>query len=66
MKNNIGTIDRFIRLIIGVVLLIVAFASNLVSGILSYCIIVCGLFLFISAVIGICPLYSLSGIKTSQ
>lgn len=59
MENNIGTIDRLIRFIAGVVLLIIAFATHLTSGFLSYGTIALGMVLFSTAVLGVCPLYRL-------
>jgi hypothetical protein len=66
MENNIGKIDRGIRLILGFVLLIIAFASNLSSGWLSYTIITLGMVFTSTAVIGICPLYSIFGFRTGK
>ncbi len=65
MENNLGSIDRWIRFIIGVVLLIIAFTSHLASGWLSYAAIGLGMVFFSTSVIGICPLYSIFRFKTT-
>jgi len=57
MENNIGSIDRFIRLIAGVILLILSIASHLTSGLIFYSAMGLGMFLFSTAVLGTCPLY---------
>ncbi len=43
MDNNIGNTDRFIRLTLGIVLLIIAFSTHLITGWLSYTVIGMGI-----------------------
>lgn len=66
MKDNVGNTDRFIRLVLGVVLLIIAFASHLTSGLLSYAVITLGMVFFATSIIGSCPIYTLFGLNTSK
>lgn len=60
MKKNIGTIDKIIRFILGVVLISLYF---LLDGGLKY-ISILGIILILTAFINYCPLYALFGINT--
>jgi F0F1-type ATP synthase assembly protein I len=66
MENNLGNIDRFIRLILGIVLLVIAFASHLTSGLQSYAVITFGMAFFATSVVSFCPFYALFGLNTSK
>ena len=63
MKKNVGTIDRSIRGIVGVVLLAVFFLGILegTAGIIA---LVVGVVMLGTAAIGWCPPYTLLGINT--
>lgn len=57
MKKNMGSLDKVIRLIAAAIMLIIVFATNLVSGVTSYILIgLAGIFIFTSF-ISFCPLY---------
>lgn len=60
MKQNIGTVDKVIRLIVGIVLMSLYF---LLDGGLKY-ISILGIILILTAFINYCPLYTLFGINT--
>ena len=63
MKQNMGSADRWIRAMIGIVL-VVLFFKHIVTGTAAVIgLAVAGIFL-VTAVIGNCPLYSIFGIKT--
>lgn len=65
--NNVGTLDRVTRLIIGLTLFLAAFPMNtflggtaaLVSGVL-------GGILLLTGLVGVCPLYLPFGIRTTN
>ncbi len=57
MKKNMGGADRIIRLIVAAVLLIIVFATNLVSGGLSYVLIAVAAIFALTSFISFCPLY---------
>lgn len=63
MEQNVGQTDRVIRAIIGVGLIILAFASFV--GWVKWVAIIIGLVLIATAAVSRCPAYSLFGIKTS-
>jgi len=60
VQKNIGTVDKVIRLILGIVLLSLYFLLD--SG-LKY-ISILGIILILTAFINYCPLYTLFGINT--
>lgn len=62
MKQNVGRIDRWIRIVIGIVLLsLVVFLSG---GIRWIGLI--GLIPLITGLVGYCPIYSILKIKTND
>ena len=62
MKQNVGRIDRWIRIVIGVVLLsLVVFLSG---GIRWIGLI--GLIPLVTGLVGYCPIYSILKIKTND
>jgi hypothetical protein len=63
MERNLGYIDRFIRIIIGAVL-IVFYAAGLMSGVTSVVLLVAGIIIMVTALLGFCPVYSIFKINT--
>lgn len=63
MQKNVGSIDRGIRALVGIVLLAVYFLGA-VGGTLGIVALVAGIVLLGTAAIGWCPPYSLLGINT--
>lgn len=67
MTTNMGTIDRGLRLMAGVILLILAFATDLgAGGWMHWAMIVVGLIAAGTALFGSCPLYAILGIRTCR
>lgn len=67
MTANVGTIDRIFRAVLGVVLLWFAFFSGLPfadSPVLKYGAAILGVVMLIVAVVRVCPVYSIFGLKT--
>jgi len=65
MKNNMGVIDRTIRILIAVVVVILYF-TNVVSGIVAIVLLVFSGIFILTSLIGFCPLYLPFGIKTKK
>lgn len=63
--QNESTVDRVIRFILGVVL-VYAWYTALVTGVLATVALVLGIILVLTGVVGWCPLYSLFGMSTHQ
>ncbi|MFV0408851.1 MAG: DUF2892 domain-containing protein [Paracoccus sp. (in: a-proteobacteria)] len=67
MTPNVGTVDRIIRALIGIVLLYLAFFSGVpffAAGIGKFLAILVGIVMLVAAVVRVCPLYSIFGIST--
>ena len=59
MKKNVGTIDRVIRVVVGLVILTVGYYYSSWWGLV-------GLLPLLTAIIGYCPPYQLFGINTCR
>ena len=69
MSINVGTIDRFLRALFGVVLIAApfAFASDLwANPVYKYGAIVVGLVMLTVAATRVCPIYSILGIRSCK
>jgi hypothetical protein len=58
MKTNVGTIDRAARVVLGLVLIALAFTGTL--GVWAYI----GIIPLATGLVGSCPLYSMLGFST--
>ena len=65
MTTNESSVDRIIRLVVGIVALVAAFAVGLGSlgGII---LAVVGVVMLVTAAVGFCPLYRLFGVNTCK
>ena len=68
MKRNEGTIDRIIRLVVGVALIWAGLwpLNGLQVAVVGIVVAVIGLILVITGITGYCALYSLFGISTRR
>lgn len=63
-KKNIGNIDRIIRIIAGIALVVVSFVLGL-NTILSIIALIFGIILTLTALISFCPMYTILKIDTT-
>jgi Protein of unknown function (DUF2892) len=63
MKINMGNTDRWLRILGAAVLYLLVFAG-VVTGALKVVFGVVGLVMILTAMFGVCPLYSLMGLST--
>jgi hypothetical protein len=63
MKNNVGNVDRIIRLLISALLVILWFTGTLTGTIGIVALVLAGVFT-LTAAIGFCPLYAIFGMNT--
>ena len=63
MKKNMGTIDKIIRILIAVVVVILYFTAVISGTIAIVLLILSGIFI-LTSLIGTCPLYLPFGIST--
>ncbi|MAS04548.1 MAG: hypothetical protein CL534_07605 [Ahrensia sp.] len=64
-KTNMGGMDRGIRAIVGIILLALYFMGT-VTGALGWVVLIVGIVMLATAVIGWCPAYMPFGIKTCR
>ncbi len=66
MKKNVGTIDGYVRITVGSLLIYIGFCGNPIisDGIGKLLIGIFGLIIMSSGIFHICPLYWLAGIDT--
>ena len=67
MSVNVGTVDRILRLVVGLLLVIAPFTGNiaLFEGTIAMAIsIAVGAVLILTGLMRVCPLYSLIGMRT--
>ncbi|MCU0638365.1 MAG: DUF2892 domain-containing protein [Candidatus Krumholzibacteria bacterium] len=65
MKKTVGPTDKIIRIILGIILLILAFATS-VGPAGKAILIILAIVALLTAMTGICPLYSLFGMSTCK
>jgi hypothetical protein len=56
MKKNMGTIDKAIRILVAVVVVILYF-TNVISGTLGIILLALSVIFVITSILGFCPLY---------
>jgi hypothetical protein len=64
MKKNMGTIDRVIRVLLAVVVIILYLAGS-ITGVAAVILGIFALIFIITSLIGYCPLYTLLNISTA-
>lgn len=63
MNANVGTLDRIVRIIAGIVLAVLYFNGTL-TGTLGVVLLVLGIVLFLTALVKFCPIYRLLGLSS--
>lgn len=59
MKSNVGMGDRVVRMFLGVSIAMMLVFQNSIWALV-------GLIPFVTGIVGVCPLYNLMGINTSE
>lgn len=65
MKQNVGTIDRIIRMIAAIVIVALYF-TNQITGTAAIILGVIALVAVVTSIIGICPAYLAVGVSTKE
>lgn len=65
MKQNIGGADKMIRIFIAIVCSVL-FITGVVAGTVGYIVLAVGAILLGTALVNVCPLYKIFGIKTCR
>jgi len=63
MKKNMGLIDKVIRILVAIVILIL-FLTHVISGVLAIVLLILAGVFVLTSLISFCPLYLPFGIKT--
>jgi hypothetical protein len=63
MKKNMGTIDKVIRILVAVVVLILYF-TNVITGTLAIILLVLSGIFIVTSILSFCPLYLPFGLST--
>lgn len=69
MTSNVGTLDRSLRFVLGVVLLALPFLSSLAifaSGTATLISVIAGLVMLGTSALKFCPIYRLFGLRTCK
>lgn len=65
MKKNESAIDRVIRVVLGLVLILL-YLMGLVPGGLGIVVVIVGAILLVTGIIGFCPLYAIFKFRTNK
>ena len=63
MKKNMGTVDKVIRVLVAVFVLILYF-THVITGTFAVILLILAGILVVTSLIGFCPLYALVGLNT--
>lgn len=65
MKKNMGTIDRVIRILVAVVVVVLYF-THVISGTLAIILLALSAIFVVTSILGFCPLYFPFGLSTRK
>jgi hypothetical protein len=65
MKKNMGTIDKVIRILVAVVVVILYF-THVISGTLAIVLLALSAIFIVTSILGFCPLYLPFGLSTGK
>jgi len=64
MEKNEGTVDRIVRIVLGLIILYGGASQVLITGVVTYLIALLGLILIVTGATGYCALYTIIGFNT--
>jgi len=65
MKKNIGSIDKVIRILFAVVVVVLYF-TKVISGTLAIVLLILSAVFIVTALINFCPIWSMLGVSTRK
>jgi len=65
MKKNVGTIDKVIRILVAVVVVILYF-THLISGVLAIILLALSAILVVTSLLSFCPIWLALGLSTKE
>ncbi len=66
MKKNVGSIDKIVRIVIAIVAAYFANQGNFESSWISIALYAVAIIMLVTSLMGSCPIYSLTGLKTKK
>jgi uncharacterized membrane protein len=65
MKKNMGTVDKVIRILVAVVVVILYF-THVISGVLALVLLILSAIFVVTSLLSFCPLYLPFGLSTKK
>jgi hypothetical protein len=65
MKKNVGTIDKVIRILVAVVVVILYF-THVISGVLAIILLALSAILVVTSLLSFCPIWLALGLSTKE
>jgi len=65
MKKNVGTIDKVIRILVAV-LVVVLYFTNVISGTLGIILLALAAILVVTSLLSFCPIWKVAGLSTRK
>ncbi len=65
MKTNMGSIDKIIRVIVSI-LLVILFSTDVIQGTMGWVVIAIAAVFTLTSIVGYCPIYSIFGFNTKK
>jgi hypothetical protein len=65
MKKNMGTVDKAIRVLVAVIILVLYF-THVITGTLAVILLILAGIFVVTSLLGLCPLYLPLGINTGK
>jgi hypothetical protein len=65
MKKNMGTVDKVIRILVAVIVLVLSF-THVISGTLAVILLILAGIFVLTSLVGVCPLYLPLGLSTRK
>jgi hypothetical protein len=65
MKKNMGTVDKVIRILVAVIVVVLYF-THVISGILAIILLALSAIFVVTSLLSICPLYLPFGLSTRE
>lgn len=66
MKQNMGSADRIIRILLAAIFAALYFSGVIANNTLATVLWVIGIIFLLTSAIGYCPLYTIAGFKTNK
>lgn len=63
MKNNMGSVDRIVRVLIAIAVGVL-FYAGVISGVLGIVLLVLAVVFVLTSFVSFCPIYAIFGIRT--